>query len=77
MKGLSLIIQKIMSILNFIKSGLNFKLKVRGSKMKVPIEMSCHTEYIYEIPITYHSKYKFLKRGLNSWSGGTNRNLLL
>jgi hypothetical protein len=32
------------------------KNKVRRSKSLIPIEKSCHKEYIYGIPITYHSK---------------------
>jgi hypothetical protein len=32
------------------------KVKVRRSKILVPLESSCHKEYTYEILITYHSK---------------------
>ena len=56
MKALSLTIQKIWSMLKFLKSGSNFKVKVTRSKILVPIERSCHKEDTYEIPINKHSK---------------------
>jgi hypothetical protein len=43
-------------MLKFLKCSSNFKVKVRRSNILVPIERSCHKEYTYEIPITYHSK---------------------
>jgi hypothetical protein len=49
MKALSLAIQKIWPILNFLKSGSNFKVKVTRSKILVPIERSCHEKHTYEI----------------------------
>jgi hypothetical protein len=52
MKSLSLAIQKIWPMLKFLNSGSNFKVKV----LMVPLECSCHKEYTYEIPITYHLK---------------------
>jgi hypothetical protein len=54
MKALSLAIQKIWPMLEFLKSRSNSK--VTGSKNFVPIERSCHEEHTYEIPITYNSK---------------------
>jgi hypothetical protein len=56
MKALSLTIQKIWAVIKFYKCRSNFKVKVRRSKIMVPIERSCHKEHIYEIPITFHSK---------------------
>jgi hypothetical protein len=43
-------------MLKFLESRSNFKVKVRRSKLVVPIKRSCHKEYTYEFPITYHSK---------------------
>jgi hypothetical protein len=59
MKALSLTIQIIWPKLKFLKSGSNFKVKVRRSKILVPIKRSCHKEHTYEIwqpYITCHSK---------------------
>jgi hypothetical protein len=56
MKAISLTIQKIEPMLNFLKSGSNFNVKVTRSKVIIPIQRSCHKEHAYEIPITYHSK---------------------
>jgi hypothetical protein len=41
-------------MLKFLKSRPNFK--VRRSKILISIERSCHEEYKYERPITYHLK---------------------
>jgi hypothetical protein len=38
-------------------SKIRSHFKVKRSKIMAPIERSCHKEYIYESPITYHSKY--------------------
>jgi hypothetical protein len=48
--------QKIWTLLKFLESGSNFKVKVTRSKVMIPIERSCHKEHTYEIPITFHSK---------------------
>jgi hypothetical protein len=48
-KNLSLTIQKIWPMIKFYKCGSNFKVKVRRSKIMVPIERNCHKENIYEI----------------------------
>jgi hypothetical protein len=44
-------------MLKFLKSGSNFKVMV-WSKILVPIEKSCHKEYIYEIKKPYHIPFK-------------------
>jgi hypothetical protein len=54
MKSLSLTIQKIWPMLKFLKSGLNFKVKVTMSKKKGLVIRNTHMKY--ESRITYHSK---------------------
>jgi hypothetical protein len=49
-------IQKIWPMLEFLKSGSNFK--VTGSKILVPIERSCHKVHTYEILKPYHLPFK-------------------
>jgi hypothetical protein len=57
-KALSLTIQKIWPKLNFLKSGLNFKVKVTRSNIMVPLEWSCHKEHTYETWKPYHLPFK-------------------
>jgi hypothetical protein len=45
---------KDMTNVKVFENGSNFK--ARTSNIMVLIERSCHKEYTYEIPITYHSK---------------------
>jgi hypothetical protein len=67
MKSLSLTIQNIWPMLKFLKSGSNFKVKVRRSKILVPIERSYHKEHTYESPITCHSKDMANVKGFEKW----------
>jgi regulation of enolase protein 1 (concanavalin A-like superfamily) len=81
MKSLSLTTQNIWSMLKFLKSKSNFKVKVTRSNIMIPIERSCHKEHIYEIPITYTqniwSMLKFLKSGSNFKVKFTRSNITL
>jgi hypothetical protein len=49
MKALPCTVQKIWPMLKFLKSRSKFKVKVKRSKIKEPMERACHKEHTYEI----------------------------
>ena len=46
------------SMLKFLKSTSNFKVKVRRTKILVPVERACHKEYTCVIRKSYHIPFK-------------------